>query len=55
VNSDFVAAITKRGWFVIGFLLASCIFAFTYATRDLCWIGFDVVSCSVMIDGVVNK
>jgi hypothetical protein len=55
VNSDFVAAITKRGWFVIGFLLASCIFAFTYATRDLCWMGLDVVSCSVMIDGVVNK
>jgi len=54
-KKHWIDAITKRGWFVVGVLVATLVIAFSYATRDVCWSGFDIVSCSAMIDGVVGK
>jgi hypothetical protein len=46
--------ITKRGWFVIGVLVASLVFAFSHATRDVCWVGLDIVSCDALIAEVTK-
>jgi hypothetical protein len=55
MQKHWIDAITKRGWFVIGVLITTLVIVFSYATRDVCWAGFDIVSCSAMIDGVVGK
>jgi hypothetical protein len=47
-------SITKRGWFVIGILLVTAIFVFSHATRDVCWVGLDIVSCTALLEGVIK-
>lgn len=46
--------ITRRGWIVIGISIALAVFAFSYLTRDVCWVGLDIVSCEALIAEVTK-
>ena len=52
--------ITKRGWIVLWVTVGLVVSLFTYATRDVCYVGnmpgntFGYGSCSKMIDLVVT-
>lgn len=54
MEKHWIDAITKRGWFVIGILLATAVLAFSHATRDVCWVGLDIVSCEALIAEVTK-
>jgi hypothetical protein len=54
MQKHWIDCITKRGWFVIGVAIATLIFAFTLATRDVCWVGLDIVSCDALIAEVTK-
>lgn len=52
--------ITKRGWTVLWITVALVISLFTYATRNVCYVGesgnaLGYGSCTEMLDKVVNK
>lgn len=46
--------ITRRGWIVIGIGIALAVLAFSYLTRDVCWVGLDIVSCEALIAEVTK-
>lgn len=46
--------ITKRGWIVIGIGIVLIALAISYATRDVCWVGLDLVSCDALIAEVTK-
>ena len=46
--------ITRRGWIVIGIGIALAVLAFSHATRDVCWVGLDLVSCEALIAEVTK-
>lgn len=60
LNRKESKVITRRGWIVLIVLIALLISGFTYATRDVCYVGKDgnwlgYGSCTKMIDQVVGK
>lgn len=46
--------ITRRGWIVIGIGIFLIALAISYATRDVCWVGLDIVSCEALIAEVTK-
>lgn len=46
--------ITRRGWIVIGIGVVLAVLAFSHATRDVCWVGLDIVSCEALIAEVTK-
>ena len=51
--------LTRRGWIVLWLLVALVVGEFTYATRDVCYVGKDgnilgYGSCSKMIDDAIQ-
>jgi hypothetical protein len=52
--------VTRRGWIVIVVLITLVVGLFTYATRDVCYVGQDgnwlgYGSCSKMIDKIIQE
>ena len=52
--------LTRRGWIVLWITVGLVIALFTYATRDVCYVGesgnaLGYGSCTKMIDEVISK
>lgn len=52
--------ITRRGWIVLVIFISLIVGGFTYATRDVCYVGEDgnwlgYGSCSKMIDDAIGE
>ena len=53
-------SVTTRGWFVLWTIVILAVSLFTYATRDVCYVGnagnaLGYGSCEKMLDRVVGK
>lgn len=46
--------ITRRGWIVIAIGIVLISLTISYLTRDVCWVGLDIVSCEALIEEVTR-